>query len=255
VVVNDFGGQVDGSGKDQGPAAEVVKAIREGGGEAIESYEDVSSFAGGQRLIEGALKQFGRLDALINNAGIIRDRMVFNMTEEEFDSVIAVHLKGHFNCTRWAAAHWREESKKGHSPTRHIVNTTSAAGLIGNAGQTNYAAAKAGIAMMTRVWANELERFDVKVNAIAPVARTRITTATFGEIDTKEQSFDLMDPANIAPLAVYLASDLSNRISGEVFGLRGGDLDRQEPWTPAKSMSKEGRWQISEIAERIREVF
>jgi NAD(P)-dependent dehydrogenase (short-subunit alcohol dehydrogenase family) len=233
----------------------VVSEIKKAGGRAIASYDSVTSFEGAKRIVDAAISAFGRLDALINNAGIIRDRMVFNMSEEEFDSVIAVHLKGHFNCTRWASAHWRAEAKKGEVLPRHIVNTTSAAGLIGNMGQTNYGAAKAGIAAMTRIWAMELESIGVRVNAIAPMARTRLTVATFGEIDTSQESFDLMSPANIAPLAVFLASDLSNHVSGEVFSIRGGDLERQATWSPAKSVSQERPFTVEELTEKMKELF
>ncbi len=255
VVVNDFGGAIDGSGSDLTPAQEVVELIRAKGGEAIANAESVTSFEGAKRMVETAVSAFGRLDALVNNAGIIRDRMLYNMSEEEFDSVIAVHLKGHFNCARWASAYWRDEFKKGNTDTRHIVNTTSGAGLIGNRGQTNYAAAKAGIAMVTRVWAMDLEGYNVKVNAIAPLARTRITEATFGNFEADDGGFDIMSPANIAPLAVFLASDLSNEISGEVFGIRGGDLDRYFTWSNPKAINKDGRWQPAEIAGRIGELF
>ena len=251
VVVNDFGGAMDGSGAEPGPADEVVHRIREAGGEAVASYQDVTNFQGAEGIIDCALKNFGRLDALINNAGIIRDRTLCNMTEEEFDSVIAVHLKGHFGCARWAAAHWRGESKAGNESPRHIVNTTSAAGLIGNPGQTNYGAAKAGIANMTLIWAQELERFGVTVNAIAPIARTRITEATFGAMDAEEDEFDAMDPANVAPLAVFLASDRVGDITGNVFGIHGGALDRYEPWESSRGIEKEGRWALKEIGERL----
>jgi NAD(P)-dependent dehydrogenase (short-subunit alcohol dehydrogenase family) len=255
VVVNDLGGTMDGSGAGPGPADEVVALIRDAGGEAVASYQDVTSFEGGKAIIDCALESFGRLDALINNAGIIRDRTIYNMTEEEFDSVTAVHLKGHFNCARWAAAHWRAESKAGNESPRHIVNTTSAAGLIGNRGQTNYGAAKAGIANMTLIWAQELERIGVTVNAIAPIARTRITEATFGAMEAEEDEFDAMDPTNVAPLAVFLASDLVGDVTGNVFGIHGGDLDRYEPWDNSRAIEKDGRWKLEELEARIGELL
>jgi NAD(P)-dependent dehydrogenase (short-subunit alcohol dehydrogenase family) len=255
VVVNDFGGALDGSGAAQGPADEVAKLIREAGGEAIASYQDVSDFDGAGQLIDCALESFGRLDALVNNAGILRDRTLANMSEEEFDAVIAVHLKGHFSCAHWAAAHWRAESKAGNESPRHIVNTTSAAGLIGNRGQTNYGAAKAGIANMTLIWAQELERIGVTVNAVAPIARTRITEATFGAMEAEEDEFDAMDPANVAPLAVFLASDLVGETSGQVFAIHGGALERFEPWTPAESIDLERRWTLEELRDRIGELL
>ena len=251
VVVNDFGGALDGCGGECGPADEVVAAIREAGGEAAASHEDVTGFEAARKIIDCALENFGRLDALINNAGILRDRTVYNMTEEEFDSVIAVHLKGHFSCTRWAAAHWRAESKAGRGSPRHIVNTTSAAGLIGNRGQTNYGAAKAGIANMSLIWAQELERIGVTVNAIAPIARTRITEATFGAMEVEEGEFDAMDPANIAPLAVFLASDLAGETSGQVFGLHGGALECYEPWTSVACIEQDERWSLEALERTV----
>ncbi len=256
VVVNDFGGGLDGAGFDETPAAEVVRTIKAAGGKAVACYESVSDFKAAERIVKCALDNFGRLDALVNNAGILRDRMVFNMSEEEFDSVIAVHLKGHFNMTRHASAYFRDEHKAGRGTPRHIVNTTSGSGLIGNMGQTNYGAAKAGIAIMTRVWGQELQRFDVRVNAIAPVARTRITEATFGSLQAEEGGgFDAMDPANVAPIAVYLASDLSNDISGEVFSIHGGALDRYLPWSNPKALEQDQRWTIDQLTKRVKELF
>jgi NAD(P)-dependent dehydrogenase (short-subunit alcohol dehydrogenase family) len=255
VVVADFGGELDGAGFDERPAAEVARMIREQGGQAVACNEDVRSFSAAERIVKCALDAFGRLDALINNAGILRDRMIFNLSEEELDAVLAVHVKGHVGCARFASAYWRDESKAGREAPRHIVNTTSGAGLIGNVGQTGYAAAKAGIAVLTRVWASELERFGVRVNALAPIARTRITTATFGDLPPDADAFDEMHPGNVAPLAVYLASDLSNPVSGEIFGIRGGTLDRYVPWNNPKTLEKEGRWEVAEIAGRIQELL
>lgn len=256
VVVNDLGGELDGSSKGQGPADEVVNLIRQSGGQAVANFENVTHFEGAKRIIDCAISEFGGLDALINNAGNVRDRMIYNMSEDDFDAVVAVHLKGHFNCTRWAAEYWRAESKKGSTVSRHIVNTTSASGLIGNVGQTNYGAAKAGIAAMTRIWGMELSRYNVRVNAIAPVARTRMTEATFGPLDGDQgEEFDMMDPANIAPLAVFLASDISDEVNGEVFALHGGNLDRYLPWHNPKSVSKEERYTVYDIKERLKELY
>jgi len=254
LVVNDIGAALDGSASGERPADEVVSLIQREGGEAVASYDDITRFEGAQQLVQRAVDAFGRLDAVVNNAGIVRDKMVFSMSEADFDAVIAVHLKGHFNCVRWASAYWRDESKKGSTDARHIVNTTSGSGLLGNPGQTNYGAAKAGIAAMTLIWARELERYGVRVNAIAPIARTRMTVATFGEI-AAEEGFDAMHPANVAPLVAYLASDLSNDVTGEVFGIRGGELERYTPWTPTKSISKEERWAVAEIAGRFSELL
>jgi NAD(P)-dependent dehydrogenase (short-subunit alcohol dehydrogenase family) len=255
VVVCDSGAALDGSPLSERPADEVVAEIKKAGGAAVACFEDVTDFEAAKRIVDLAISSFGGLDALVNNAGIVRDRMLFNMSEAEFDAVIAVHLKGHFNLARWASAYWRAESKKGSTAARHIVNTTSAAGLLGNMGQTNYAAAKAGIAAMTKTWALELASFGVRTNAIAPIARTRMTESTFGEIDTSGQTFDIMSPANIAPLVVYLASDASNEINGEAFGIRGGDLERWAPWTQAKSLNQEKQFTVQEIAKRIGELM
>jgi NAD(P)-dependent dehydrogenase (short-subunit alcohol dehydrogenase family) len=256
VVVNDLGGGADGRGVDQSPADEVVAEIRAGGGEAVANHDDVTSFDGAKALVGAAIDAFGRLDALVNNAGIVRDKMLYNMSEEDFDAVVAVHLKGHFNCARWAAAYFRDQSKAGSTDARHIVNTTSIAGLIGNLGQTNYGAAKGGIAIMTRIWSMELERFGVRVNAIAPVARTRLTQNAFGDLDVEQGAFDASDPVHVAPLAVYLSSDLSNHISGEVFGIHGGDLTRHLPWSDPKHVTREGAgFSVAEIAAQIEEVL
>lgn len=255
VVVNDVGGEMDGTGESRSPAQQVVDEICAAGGAALANYESVADFAAAKRIVECAVDTYGRLDALVNNAGIVRDRMLFNMSEEEFDDVVRVHLKGHFNCARWASAYWRDQDKQGAGAPRHIVNTSSGAGLIGNRGQTSYAAAKAGIAMMTRVWAMDLERYQVRVNAIAPLARTRITTASFGDLAGEAGAFDPLDPANVAPIAVYLASDLSNDVNGEVFGIRGGDLDRHATWHATHAIQKDGRYTVAEIAARIGELL
>jgi NAD(P)-dependent dehydrogenase (short-subunit alcohol dehydrogenase family) len=250
VIVNDLGSAADGRGSDASPADEVAALIREKGGEAIANHDDVTSFDAARQMIETALSKFGRLDALVNNAGIIRDKMIFNMSAEDFDAVLAVHLRGHFNCMRWASAYWRDEAKKGSDASRHVVNTTSLAGLIGNVGQTNYGAAKAGIAAMTKIWALEGARFGIRVNAIAPVARTRMTQNTFGEIEAGEG--DPSNPARVAPLVVYLASDLANDVNGEVFGIHGGEITRYLPWAEGKTLEGPN---VAAIAERFKELF
>jgi NAD(P)-dependent dehydrogenase (short-subunit alcohol dehydrogenase family) len=256
VVVNDLGTEADGRGTASTPAEEVVGRIKAEGGTATANHDDVTAFEGARKIIDAALDAFGRLDALVNNAGIVRDKMIFNMSEEDFDAVIAVHLRGHFNCMRWASAYWREQAKKGESAARHVVNTTSLAGLIGNMGQTNYGAAKGGIAIMTRIWALEVERFGVRVNAIAPVARTRLTTGAFGEIEADDKGFDPSNPAHVAPLAVYLASDLSNDVNGEVFGVHGGELTRYLPWSNPRSLSREhSAWTVGDIASQVKELL
>jgi NAD(P)-dependent dehydrogenase (short-subunit alcohol dehydrogenase family) len=208
VVVNDLGGANDGTGTDATPAQQVVAEIEAMGGEAIVNADNVADWQGAQRLINSAIEHFGDLDILVNNAGILRDRVIVNMTEEEWDAVIAVHLKGHFAPTRWAAAYWREQHKAGNGKPRNLVHTSSTSGLFANPGQSNYGAAKTGIATFSQIAAKELIRYDVKSNTIAPGARTRLTLATPGLGDIMkpaEGAFDEWDPANISPLVAYLA--------------------------------------------------
>src|SRR5438874_13123553 len=201
VVVNDLGAGVAGEGADLGPAEQVVEEIRAAGGEASTNGENVADFAGAERLVQQAIEEFGRLDILVNNAGILRDRMIVNMTEDEWDSVVAVHLKGHFAPTRHAAAYWRERSKAGKEVRGRVINTSSPSGLFGNVGQANYGAAKAGIAGLTLIAAQELGRFGVTVNCIAPNARTRMTEAAFGKLPETE-GFDPIAPENNSPIVV-----------------------------------------------------
>src|SRR3954464_1364453 len=203
IVVNDLGAGLAGEGSDPGPAEQVVEEIRLGGGEASTNGENVADFAGAGRLVRQAIDQFGRLDILVNNAGILRDRMLVNMTEEEWDSVVAVHLKGHFAPTRHAAAHWRERSKAGEEVRARVINTSSPSGVFGNVGQANYGAAKAGIAGLTLIAAQELGRYGVTVNCIAPNARTRMTEAAFGELPESE-GFDPIAPEHNSPIVVAL---------------------------------------------------
>src|SRR5881227_855068 len=205
VVVNDLGAGVAGEGSDAGPAEQVVEEIRTAGGEATTNGENVADFAGAERLVRQAIDEFGRLDILVNNAGILRDRMLVNMTEDEWDAVISVHLKGHFAPTRHAAAHWRERAKAGEEVRGRVINTSSPSGVFGNVGQTNYGAAKAGIVGLTLVAAQELGRYGVTVNCIAPNARTRMTESTFGDLPAQE-GFDPIDPANNSPIVVALCS-------------------------------------------------
>jgi NAD(P)-dependent dehydrogenase (short-subunit alcohol dehydrogenase family) len=229
VVVNDLGGSVDGSGTDVGPAQQVVDEITSAGGEAVANTDDVSGWSGAEKLVATAVDTFGRLDALINNAGILRDRMLVNMTEAEWDAVINVHLKGTFAPSHFAANHWRERSKAGEEVDGRIVNTTSPSGIYGNVGQTNYGAAKAGIASFTIIAAKELARYGVTVNAIAPAALTRMTEDLgMGQLegDAKEQ----MSPRHIAPVVCWLASPLSASVTGRVFDVTGRMLSVSEGW-------------------------
>ena len=250
VVVNDLGGAVDGSGGSTGPAGEVVEEIRGMGGEAISNGEDVSDWTGAKRLVESAIEHFGRLDTLVNNAGILRDRMLVNMAEEEWDAVLRVHLKGTFGPLRWAAAHWRELAKEGKAVDASVVNTSSGSGLYGNPGQTNYGAAKAGIASLTIIASRELERYGVRVNAIAPAALTRMTEnlgLSLGSRDRKPEDFDAMAPENIAPLVVWLGSNESTGVNGRVFNVAGGRISVAEGWSRGPEVDKGDRWDPAEL--------
>jgi NAD(P)-dependent dehydrogenase (short-subunit alcohol dehydrogenase family) len=226
VVVNDLGGARDGTGGDAGPAQDVVAEIAAGGGEAIANTDDISSWDGARSLIASAVDTFGCLDVVINNAGILRDRMVFSMSEDEWDAVIKVHLKGTFATTRFASEHWRERAKAGEPNDARIINTTSVAGIYANAGQTNYGAAKAGIAAFTQIAAQELGRYGVTVNAIAPGALTRLT----GDLGLPDEVTSRFDPRWVAPVATWLASPLSADITGQVIESSGLVLAIAEGW-------------------------
>jgi NAD(P)-dependent dehydrogenase (short-subunit alcohol dehydrogenase family) len=229
VVVNDLGGDMTGAGGDLSPAMEVVAEIEAFGGTAVANGDDISSWDGGGNVVKQAIDTYGTIDAVINNAGILRDRMLVNMTEEEWDAVIKVHLKGTFSVSRFAAAYWRERSKAGETNDARIINTTSPSGIYGNAGQTNYGAAKAGIASFSIIAAMELERYGVTVNAIAPTALTRLTEDLgLGGADEKTKA--AMDPRWIAPLATWLASTQSAGVTGRVFEASGAYLAVAESW-------------------------
>jgi NAD(P)-dependent dehydrogenase (short-subunit alcohol dehydrogenase family) len=248
VVVNDLGGAADGTGGDLTPAEEVVKEIEAGGGEAVANGDNVADWEGAQRLVNAAIERFGDLDILVNNAGILRDRVVVNMTEEEWDAVIAVHLKGHFAPTRWAAAYWREQHKAGQGKPRNLVHTSSTSGLFSNPGQANYGAAKAGIYALTRVAALELEKVGIAVNAIAPVALTRMTSDLQMMRGASERE---LGPHFVAPVAVFLASDLSRGITGQVVGVQGGKvfLYRMETSEGVERDPAQGPWSAAELAQ------
>jgi NAD(P)-dependent dehydrogenase (short-subunit alcohol dehydrogenase family) len=251
VIVNDLGGAADGAGSDATPAQQVVDEITAKGGKAAANYDSVSSWKGAETMVQQAVDTFGGLDVLINNAGILRDKMSFNMTEEEWDSVVEVHLKGHFAPSRFAASYWRARSKETAEPVNaKIVNTASESGLYGNAGQANYAAAKAGIASMTIVMARELERIGVRVNAIAPVARTRLTETVAGAggfMEAKEGEFDRFAPENISAVAGWLASDLSEGVTGQVVKVMGGVVQILRGWRPLTESTDEKPWTIEAI--------
>ncbi len=246
VVVNDLGGAADGVGADPTAAEQVVDEIRSAGGTAIANGDDVADWDGAQRLIEGAIAEYGDLHVLVNNAGILRDRMIANMTPEEFDEVVRVHLRGHFCPLRHAAAYWRDRSKAGIEADRSVVNTSSTSGLLGNFGQANYGAAKAGIAAMSVLANMELARYGVRVNAIAPAARTRLTVGLVS--DPEAGAFDAGDPANVSPLVAYLATD-GCPLNGQVFFVYGGRVQLMQPWTLHDRIDTDGRWTISALRE------
>jgi NAD(P)-dependent dehydrogenase (short-subunit alcohol dehydrogenase family) len=249
VVVNDLGGSTGGEGSDATPAEQVVAEITAQGGRAIVNSDSVSSWKGAEALVQQAVDTFGGLDVLINNAGILRDKMSFNMDEAEWDSVVDVHLKGHFAPSRFAAAYWRAKAKEtGEGVNAKIVNTASESGLYGNAGQANYAAAKAGIASMTIVMARELERSGVRVNAIAPVARTRLTETVAGDfMNPKEGEFDRFAPENISAVVGWLASDLSAGVTGQVVKVMGGQVQLLRGWRPITEATDDKVWTITSI--------
>ncbi len=230
VVVNDLGGNVDGTGGDVSPAEQVVQEIKGMGREAVANGDNVADWEGAQRMINQAIETFGTLDVVVNNAGILRDRMLTNMTEAEWDAVIAVHLKGTFAPARWAAAYWRDKAKAGETVDGRIINTTSVSGIYGNPGQTNYGAAKAGIASFTIIAARELKRYGVTVNAIAPGALTRMTEGLSGMAQRTDEEREMMNPRWIAPICTFLASPASADITGRVFEASGRVLGIAESW-------------------------
>jgi NAD(P)-dependent dehydrogenase (short-subunit alcohol dehydrogenase family) len=243
IVVNDLG-EV---------AEEAAEEIRAGGGDAVASNHDITSWAGGEALVGTAVDAFGRLDVLVNNAGILRDRMLVSMSEEEWDDVVAVHLKGHFVPTRFAAAHWRERVKKGEDVRASIIHTSSTSGLLGNPGQTNYGAAKAGIGSFSIICAQELARYGVRSNCIAPAARTRLTEATPGLGDVvaaPAEGFDVWDPANVSPLVAYLAM-ADCEVTGRTFFVQGGTVRVMEPWRMGTRVERDARWTITELGEAL----
>ena len=255
IVLNDLGVTPTGKGSDRAPAQEVVEEIRALGGEASANYEDVADFKGAELLVKQSISEFGRLDILVNNAGILRDRMLFNMSEEEWDAVINVHLKGHWAPTRHAAAYWREQSKAGNKISGRVINTSSPSGVFGNIGQSNYGVAKGGIAAFTIIAALELQRYGITVNCLAPYARTRMTQAVFGLVPDPELEFDPMDPANISPIVVALASDGAANITGQCFFICGGLINVLRGWDSGTSFTKDGPWEPMEALARLRETF
>ena len=253
VVVNDIGTELDGSGGSTGPAGEVVEAIRAMGGEAVAHGADVTNWDQTGDMVKTAIETFGGLDIVVNNAGFVRDRMFVSTSEEEWDAIINVHLKGHFCTTRHAAAYWRAESKAGKEVNARIINTSSGAGLLGSVGQSNYSAAKAGIASLTLVQAVELGRYGITANAIAPAARTRMTEGAFAEMMKKpEEGFDAMDPANISPLVAWLGSADSKDVTGQVFEVAGGEIIIGDGWRRGPKADKGERWNPADVGPAVR---
>ncbi|MDW8810761.1 SDR family oxidoreductase [Streptomyces scabiei] len=256
VVVNDLGVGLDGTPDPDSPAARVVEEIRARGGEAVAHGGDIATTDGAASLVRTALDTYGRLDTLVNNAGFLRDRMLVNLDEDDWDAVLHVHLKGHFLPLRHAAAHWRAETKAGRTPTARIVNTSSGAGLLGSLGQGNYSAAKAGIVALTLVAAAELARYGVHVNAIAPAARTRMTETVFAETMTAPGTgFDAMAPENVSPLVVWLGSAASDGVTGRVFETEAGRITVMEGWHPGPTEDKGARRTPGEAGETVRKLL
>jgi NAD(P)-dependent dehydrogenase (short-subunit alcohol dehydrogenase family) len=253
-VVNDLGGALDGSGSDATPAREVVEEIRAAGGKAVSSADDVTDAVGAGRLVDQAVAEFGALHVLVNNAGILRDRTIVNMTDAEWDDVIRVHLRGHFMPLRAAARYWREQHKAGRLLKPAVISTTSTSGLYNNPGQANYGAAKSGIATLTIIAQQELDRYGVRANAVAPAARTRITLSVPGASDGAMKSvgegFDRMDPANVAPFVAYLAAE-DCPVKGRVFFVAGGSVQLFQPFAIIDGIAKEGRWTAEELAKEV----
>jgi NAD(P)-dependent dehydrogenase (short-subunit alcohol dehydrogenase family) len=254
VVVNDLGSDLAGTGADATPAQQVVAEIEDGGGRAAVNGEDVADFAGAKRLVEQAVESFGKLDILVNNAGILRDRMLVNMEEGEWDAVIAVHLKGHFAPTHHAAVHWRERAKSGEAVRARVINTSSPSGVFGNVGQANYGAAKAGIAGFTLIAAQELARYGVTVNCLAPNARTRMTESAYGTIPVPE-GFDPLDPAHNSPIVVALCDDAAQHITGQVFLVQGGAVNALHGWDAGELFFSENGWEPDALLDALLERY
>ncbi len=256
IVVNDLGGHFDGTGSDVGPAQQVVNEIKAAGGEAVANGESVSDFKGTKRIVEQAVDTFGHLNILINNAGILRDRMIFNMSEEEWDAVIDVHMKGTFNCARHACEYWREQHKAGNILNGRVINTSSDAGILGSPGQPNYGPAKAAVASLAIIIDREMQKYGVTGNAIAPLARTRLTVdatpQTAGLMDAKEGEHDYFSPHHVAPLVAWLASDDAANVHGEVFRVGGGCVWMMKGWHTAGTVKKLGDWEPVELGEKLK---
>jgi len=256
VVVNDLGGEVDGSGGSSGPADAVVEEIVGAGGVAVASKDDCADWEGASRIVQTAIDAFGRLDVLVANAGILRDRMLVNMTADDWDGVIRVHLRGTFCTAQRAAVHWRERSKAGDTVDGRLICTSSAAGLYGNIGQANYATAKAGLVAFTTVASAELGRYGVTANAIAPAARTRMTEHLFPDaMKRPEHGFDVMAPENVSPVVVWLASAESKGVTGRVFEVMGGRLGIAEGWRHGPVVQHDGAFEPGEVGAAVEKLL
>ncbi|MEU4321754.1 SDR family oxidoreductase [Nocardia fluminea] len=256
VVVNDVGTALDGAATTETPAQQVVDEIKSAGGEAVANYDDVADWEGARRLIRQAVDTFGGLDVLVNNAGFVRDRMLVNLGEDEWDAVVRVHLKGHFATMRHAAEYWRGESKAGRPVAARVINTSSGAGLQGSVGQGNYGAAKAGIAGLTLTASAEFGRYGVTVNAIAPAARTRMTETVFADtMAAPDAGFDAMAPENISPLVVWLGSTESAGVTGRMFEVEGGKVALAQGWMHGTPVDRGARWSPAELGPVVKELI
>ncbi|MBN9061832.1 MAG: SDR family oxidoreductase [Rhizobiales bacterium] len=256
VVVNDLGVGTHGDATEERPADEVVAAIRAAGGEAVANFDDVADWDAARNIVATAIDAFGRLDAVVNNAGFVRDRMFVSCTPDEWDAVIRVHLRGHFCVSRHAVDHWRAEAKAGRPVDARIVNTSSGAGLQGSIGQSAYSAAKAGIATLTLVQAAELARYGIAVNALAPNARTRMTETAFAEaMKAKDNEFDIFAPENTGPLVAFLVSERARDVTGQVFELIGGKIRLALGWTDGPEYDLGERWSAAALGDKIMELL
>jgi NAD(P)-dependent dehydrogenase (short-subunit alcohol dehydrogenase family) len=256
VVVNDLGVARDGTGPDRGPAADVVDEIVATGGTAIANGDDIADWEGARRLVTQAVEAFGTIDVLVNNAGFLRDRMLFTTSEDEWDAVIRVHLKGHFATTRHASEYWRTRAKAGESVDARIINTSSGAGLMGSVGQGAYSAAKGGIAALTLVEAAELARYGVTANAIAPAARTRMTEEVFADrMAVPDGGFDANHPANVSPLVVWLGSAEAAWVTGRVFEVEGGMISIADGWQHGPQIDRGARWDPAEVGAAVKDLL
>ena len=256
VVVNDIGTSLHGEGRDTSAADAVVAEIVAAGGKAIANYEDITDWDAAKRIVDAAVAAFGDLHVVVNNAGIVRDRMFVSATLEEWDATMHVHLRGHFCLSRHAVDYWRAKQKAGTNPDARIINTSSGAGLQGSIAQAAYSTAKGGIASLTLVQAAELGRYGITANALAPSARTRMTEQAFAEkMATEGQSFDVMDPANIAPTVVWLGSAESADVTGCVFELEGGKIMLEDGWREGPAVDKGAKWEPAEVGGAVEQLL